>query len=212
MAATPVLSEAFDGQNRLGADACAVEAREGQNRGIEAYVMSYLMPAPMCDPAHAVTDASLQSRARQPWLGYGLDTCRIDDDSDLRLAKRGLTTVRGRQQLSVRTFEAAPDLSHGQQHGVAQDDGPGLTGALRVGMDTSMLKACSRITEKDFQRFTPNVCAVPVQSIVPTFWVHGGAPSRDIARSDAFLKTVGLPVAPQRPACQVVPEPATALP
>ncbi len=187
----PDWGRAFDTENRLGADSCAQEAREVQNVGISQYVTTYLRPEPACEALEVVNDRALQTRARQPWLGFGLDTCHVDDDSRLRQSKDRLTNTRGRQQLSVRTFEAGPDLSRGQQRGVANDDGFGVVGSLRAGMDTSVLKSCSRTTEKDFQRFQPNVCPVGVEHIVPTFWVHGGASSRDIARSEGFLKAVG---------------------
>ncbi len=180
-------SPPFDAVNGLGSDVCAIEAREAQNQGVTTYVTSYLRPDATCDARESASARAIETRSRAQWMGYGMDTCRVDEDSALRQAPGGLTNLRGRQQLSARTFQAVPDLSRGQQRGVADDEGPGLQGALRTGMDTTLLNACSRVTEKDFRRFAPNVCPVGVEHIVPTFWVHGGASSRDIARSPGFL-------------------------
>lgn len=177
----------FDATNGLGSDACAIEARDLQNQGITTYMTSYLRPDATCDARESASARAIETRSRTQWMGYGMDSCRVDEDSALRQAPGGLTNLRGRQQLSARTFLAVPDLSRGQQRGVADDEGPGLQGALRTGMDTTLLNACSRVTEKDFRRFAPNVCPVGVEHIVPTFWVHGGASSRDIARSTEFL-------------------------
>lgn len=179
----------FDKDNRLNADACAIDARNNFNDGCRDYVLTNLRPdGGSCCPTNGAARDPLLSHAVKhrnlvPWTGYGWNTCGVDDDSRLRV-DAVVTHSRGRQQLAKRVFQAGPDLSRGT-YAIQVEDG------LRNGMDTTALNDCSRVTEKDYKRFVPGVCKVDVCNIVPSFWVHGGAPSRDIARSDAFLETVG---------------------
>lgn len=178
----------YDAENRLTSDACALGVRLRGNKEIESYTLTNLRPdgGSCCTkkPRDPTLNAAVEHRNLVPWSGYGWDTCKVDEDSFLRVDAL-VTNPRGRQQLSKRVFEAAPDMSHG----VPKVD---VESGLRTGLDTAPLNDCSKVTEKDFRRFVPGVCDVPVDSIVPTFWVNGGASSRDIARSDVFLSTIGF--------------------
>lgn len=178
----------YDAENRLTSDSCALNTRMWDNREIADYSLLNLRPdGGACGtkaPRDPLMTSAVQHRNLVPWSGYGWNTCTVDDDSRLRVDSL-VTNARGRQQLAKRVFEASPDMSHG----VVKVD---IEAGLRNGLDTSPLNDCSRVTEKDFRRFVPGVCDVPVESVVPTFWVNGGASSRDIARSDGFLRTMGF--------------------
>jgi hypothetical protein len=178
----------YDAENRLTSDSCALGTRLQANHEQFDYNLLNLRPdGGVCcaqTPRDPLLTSAVQHRNLVPWSGYGWNTCSVDDDSRLRVDAL-VTNNRGRQQLAKRVFEAAPDMSHGVPK-VEVESG------LRNGLDTSPLNDCSRVTEKDFRRFIPGVCDVPVESIVPTFWVNGGASSRDIARSDVFLTTMGF--------------------
>jgi hypothetical protein len=116
------------------------------------------------------------------WDGYGLNSCAVDSDSKLRVDSE-VTHPRMRIQLPKRVFEAAPDLSHGQPMPDAQS-------RMVYGQESSLMRKCDRLSEVDFNRFDPGVHKVPVYHIVPP-WTNGGDPSRDIAKSDCFLKAMG---------------------
>lgn len=176
----------FDAEGRLSTDPCAVRTRDQDNEGIATYHMTNLRPdgGACCSkvPRDPLMGVAVKHRNLTPWTGYGWNTCGVDEDSKLRISSRG-THPRTRQQLAKRVFEAAPDLTHGA---LASDDS-----TLREGINMAPLRDCTHLSEQDYRRFTPGVCPVGIEHIVPTMWVNGGASSREIARSDTFLKSMG---------------------
>jgi hypothetical protein len=177
----------FDAEGRLSTDPCYVHTRDHENENAATYNITNLRPdGGACCPnvkRDPLLDVAVKHRNLNTWAGYGWNTCTINDDSRLRLRSTG-TNPRGKQQLSKRVFEAGPSLVHGE---LAVD----TDSRLREGMDTAPLNECSRLSERDFKRFTPGVCQPGVDHIVPTMWINGGASSREISRSDEFLRGMG---------------------
>jgi hypothetical protein len=177
----------FDADNRLTADACAVGLKDRGNRSIADYtLLNMRAPCPPEDlstlsPQHPIAVAA-RHRNLQPWDGYGFNVCTVDSDSALRVDSE-VTHPRMRIQLPKRVFQASPNLSHGQAS-------PDIESKMQGGMDSSQLRRCDVLAEKDWARFDPGVCAVGAQHIIPP-WTNGGAPSREIARSGEFLSTLG---------------------
>lgn len=143
--------------NRLQDDACALQARESMN----ARMADYYLTVPRNDAEMARKAAAMDQES-------ALVRGAPDDDCP-----------RERRQLITRTFEAAPSLHHGlMSGGVASRPQP------NVGMDTSVIKRCARAPEMstaNFQFVCPQVVQNP-DHIIPTAWIRGGAPSRDVNR------------------------------
>lgn len=153
-----------DSSGRLAADACSVEQRNRANDAAAGYVL-----AAWC-PAGGPADVSSRGGRR----GHGVDACAVEADTALRARLQTRGAAGCRAQLQTRVFQAVPDLSHG--------GGPWTLCADAAGADTKAASACARLTERDFARFDPGVCAVPVQNVVPP-WVRGGVPSRLLSSS-----------------------------
>jgi hypothetical protein len=184
----------YDADNRLTADDCAVRLRDNGNASIASYTLTNLRAASSSDPlARAAQHRNLWS-----WDGYGLNTAAIEGDSQLRVRSE-VTHPRSKIQLPTRVFGAAPDLSHGQadpeletlivgsRAALPSSSGCPAEGEVAGGCGG---RVCDRLAERAWDRFMPGVHTVPAKHIVPP-WVNGGAPSRDIARSDQFLKRIG---------------------
>lgn len=184
----------YDADNRLTADACAVKLRDQGNASIASYTLTNLRASPSVAPLARAAE----HRNLWVWDGFGINTTTIDDDSQMRVRSE-VTHPRSKIQLPTRVFGAAPDLSHGQPNpeiesqvvsdrkplpmpvGCSADDGSSLGCGGRV---------CDRLAEQHWDRFVPGMQTVSANHIIPP-WVNGGAPSRDIARSDQFLTRMG---------------------
>lgn len=166
-----------DVTNRLRDDDCAVRMWEQGNRDMLEYRMGSLCKNVLdCDDDdEKVGEAWADCRRARYGVrrSVGLNRCRVDDDSRLRLDAE-LTNGAAKLQLPKRVFFASPDLARGRGE-------PGVEHALFNGLDTSVLKACDRLAERDFDRFDPGVRCVSVKNIIPT-WVRGGEHSRITAR------------------------------
>jgi hypothetical protein len=196
----------YDADNRLTADACAVVEKDQGNSTIASYTFANLRAERPRDNQVFLDKHPLAQSAKHrnlwAWDGYGLNMSAVDNDSQLRVDS-AVTNPRHKIQLAKRVFHASPDLSHGQAS-------PELESRL-VGGITTTRKAgggviCSkqqqqpqqqqqheivdRLAEREWDRFDPGVRTVGVANIIP-MWVNGGAPSRDIARSEDFLQGMG---------------------
>ena len=206
----------FDADNRLTSDACATRNKDAGNAGIADYTFAFLRaerPAAGVGslPRSHPLARSLQHRNLQPWDGYGWNPAAMDTDSQLRVDSE-VTHPRSKIQLAKRVFQAAPDLSHGQaspelelrliagaantrkgcgggKEGGGCPSGGGGGGRGREGKGGGA-PVPDRLAERAWDRFIPGVETVQAENIIPP-WTNGGAPSRDIARSDAFLRTLG---------------------
>jgi hypothetical protein len=168
----------FDADNRLSADRCAVKMRDRGNRDIAGYILTDMRAT--CPGGHS--ELSAEHRNLWTWDGYGLNTREVDSDTMLKLESE-VTHPRMKIQLPKRVFYASPNLSVGQPS-------PVLESKMINGVDTTPVRACSRVVEKSFDRFDPGVHRVPSEHIIPP-WTHGGVPSRTVARSDEFLSSLG---------------------
>lgn len=128
---------------------------------------------------------------RSPWKGYGIGpSCMILKDSDFRIDPTTLTHPgRARQQLSTRTFVAAPNLAPGECFADVE-------ARLQTGYFNTLQKECAlpptaadktrrNLGEVSYDRFVPCVTMPAVSNIVPK-WTPGGANSREISLSAAF--------------------------
>jgi hypothetical protein len=168
----------FDAYSRLSLDPCALRVRDDTNL---AYAQYYLTQDKLrYDDCKRVATEDAQ---RVLVDGHGLDPDMIDGDSGLRNSRTSVTHTRVRQALPTRVFTAALDLGRGGLRVNTES-------RLLSGDDTSRLRMCSaRLAERDWDRFDPAVCPVAVENVVQQS--RGGEPSRDIARSGAFLKDMG---------------------
>jgi hypothetical protein len=178
----------FDSSDPISLDGCAVLQRDIDSRLAASYTLTNLRPAPSASPApHAHPsgdDFALSHRNLRKWDGYGPSGSRVDGETRLRLdAER--TRPRTRLQLCSRVFAAAPNLASARGE-------PALEARVIVGADTSCSRRAPglRVSEADFSRFDPGVCAVPVENVVPA-WTAGGSSSRDIARTKRFRRALG---------------------
>lgn len=173
----------FDTDNRLRSDPCAVRQRDLENFGLAGYTLldQDRWSIPICPEGTTARDClELESKIRSG-DGFGIRAAEIDGDSSFRNNSTAYTHGRTRQSLSTRVFGAAPDRGRG---GLAADVESRLT--LSGGVD----RDCThRYAEVNYDRFDPGVRPVGVQHVVVPF--PAGRPSRDIARSPAFLATIG---------------------
>lgn len=169
----------FDINSRLSLDQCSVLARDGQNLQYAAYLLSETRN-PGGASAKSVVDANTQNTHVLLTSGFGIDPTSVDVDSHLHTARDLLTHGRTRQPLASRVFTAAPDLGRG---GLATD----VESSLLSGHDTSAIRQCGpKVTEIDWNRFDPGVFPASVENVVLPWPI--GEPSREIARSAAFLR------------------------
>lgn len=176
----------FDLQARIGTDDCAVNARDHQNASMNDYHLwnTYMSK---CDAARekeiadfASSHANLRYRN-----GYGIaSACHIDHDSEVRNNAK-LTNEKAKVQLFTRFYQASPDMSRGKS-------APNLESRLIHGEDTTQVRQCNRLMERDFDRFVPMLPCLKdsvqdAKHIVPA-WTWGGDNSRNLMRDAARLK------------------------
>ena len=139
----------FDFENRLTTDTCAQNVKDGANREISNYnLYNYYGD---CE------NASLQKLAAEcPNLhfknGFGYtNACTIDLDSAMRFQVQ--THGQERRQLNARPFTAVPNMGRGCLI-------PDVESYLLNGQDTTIVRECNRISEANFDRFTPLIGCV----------------------------------------------------
>jgi hypothetical protein len=179
----------FEGRTQLYDDECAINAREYQNMSIHEYRLwndyNYA--------CNSEGEKKLQQfSTTHPNLHYrngvGMTTsCHVEKDSDLRLNAK-ITSEKARNQLFHRFYQNNPYLGKGKTV-------PNVESRLMQSEDTSKLKVCDRIAEKDFDRFIPLVQCVKdtVQNAdtVVYPWTNGGDNSRLLMRDAQTLKECG---------------------
>lgn len=178
----------FDADNRLRKDLCATNARDSRNLGMEEYMFRDMRVCHHCPSDLSQQDCvDLESRI-QSGDGFGVGSCGIDGDSQLRFPVGGSTNDRTRQSLGTRVFASIPDMGRGGLDA-------GIESKLLLSGDSGTSRVCAhRFAEISYNRFDPGVRKVGVQNIVKPF--PAGVPSRDVARSDAFLEGVGYRKSP----------------
>jgi hypothetical protein len=100
-----------------------------------------------------------------------------------------MTNDRVKTQLCVRWNKAVPDLGKG---GLI----PNVDSALKNGEDTSALRSCDKVSEKEFDRFIPlpgclrNTIQDPKHIIMP--FTRGGDITRNYVFSNQYLEKCGF--------------------
>ena len=140
---TAKCSKIFDWENKLTMDACALSAKQRENKSIQQYSLYNFYGDCHYNTVQemAVCHPNLHFRN-----GYGFTSaCTVDTDSAYRFPK----TTHGPEKkiLCTRTFTAVPDLKSGCL-------APDIESYLKNGLDTNMFY-CGRNAERDFDRFTP---------------------------------------------------------
>jgi len=177
----------FELENRLTTDECAINTTDFQNRSIEEYQMFNMYPTAACD---ANVDKLSQFMVDNPNLryrdGYGYaSTCTVDNDSKIRVDPNSMTHFREKTQLCTRWHQAVPDFGHA---GLV----PNVESALKLGEDTTYIRDCDRVVEKQFDVFIPfNTCGLINKDVVgPQATV--GVSTRDFVRNDDYARRCGL--------------------
>ena len=181
-------SRLFLSEQGLADDPCAILTKDFQNTSIEQYNLDnyYWTKDCECPINNDFVLDNLNLRGRD---GYGnVNKCAVNTDSDLKYSS--LVHPKGREQLCVRWYQGVPNL----------DDGgllPNLESRLKYGSeDTSIIRDCDRVTEKDFDRWTPLLpCyALTVQDpkhiVMPNNATN--ANTRSYVQDDRYLQHCGF--------------------
>lgn len=184
----------FHEEHRINADECAKEARDRQNETMTNYnVYNYFKGnTENCDQysKKEIVDLSLDTQMHIK-DGYGVtNMCLIDNDSKLR-NDGGWNNPKEKVQLFTRVFQGVPNINKGGLNSVVEDK-------VTQGELNTIKKACDRISEKQFDVFTPLVpcLANNVQNtkhVIPE-WQYGGvggAPTRSYIHQQKFLEASG---------------------
>jgi len=179
----------FELENRLTTDQCASVTKELQNRSISDYMLFNMYPTASCDDDNKADEELTKLVSDNPNLryrdGYGVaNACTVDEDSKMRENPSGLTHFRDKQQLCSRWHQAVPDYGRG---GLL----PNVESALKLSADTSFIRDCDRITEKQYDVFIPfNTCGLINPDVVPPFKTL--VTTRDFVRQDDYARRCGL--------------------
>lgn len=181
----------FDEENLLSQDDCALLTKSLVNKSVEDYTFFNNYFTASCKPKDVekmnefvVANPNLRFKD-----GYGVSTsCVIDNDSELRNNGK-LTNDRERTPLCSRWYTAVPNLGRG---GLI----PNIESRLKYNGDTSDIRECDRVTEKDFNRFIPlpSCLAGTVQNPenIIEKWTRGGEITRDFVRTNQYLEKCGF--------------------
>ena len=179
----------YDADNRLNSDQCSINLHDKDNENIFNYRFANLRHSDLSHDEHGERlrthplEQCARNRNLRIWNGYGVNGGVVDSDSLLRDGET--THFRSRKQLPKRIFHASPDFSRGHSSPVVEHDI--VTGGNNPRKDGGVP---DKLAEQQWNRFDPAVRPVSVDNIVPT-WTNGGVPSRDVARSDEFLTSLG---------------------
>jgi hypothetical protein len=181
----------FDEENRLSQDDCALLTKSLVNKSIASYAFfnNYFTANCEKDDNKKLQEFLVNNPNLHFKDGFGVTTpCVIDTDSELRNNAK-MTNDRERVSLCTRWYTAVPALSKG---GLI----PNIESRLKYNGDTSDIRECDRVTEKDFNRFIPlpRCMADTIQNPdnIVEKWTRGGEFTRDYVRSDSYLEKCGF--------------------
>ena len=184
------MSRLFDQQNTLFQDNCEVEARVHTNKSIADYRLfnNYLPEDCNTCNDNKLNEFVTSNQNLRYKNGVGnIPPCSVDIDSELR--NKFQMGFKGRDSLCTRWYTAVPNLGRG---GLI----PNVESRLKMNEDTSDIRDCDRITEKDFNRFIPlpGCMANTIQNAdnIVEKWTRGGEFTRDYVRDDTYLKKCGF--------------------
>ena len=175
---------------RLDNDECALVTREHQNRSMGDYVLYNSYVTAQCKKDKSELDNFVSENPNLRYKdGFGfLNGCVVDVDSELRNGAK-FTNEREKSQLCTRWNQAVPSYNKG---GLIVN----VDTRMKFAEDTSAIRDCDRLTEKDFNRFVPlTPClAGSVQNaehIVPKF-TWGGESTRQYVMDNQYLEQCGF--------------------
>ena len=179
----------FDKSSSLRNDSCSIHARDYQNNSINDYSL-WNTYNNKCEKSkdHELDNFAAENLNLNFRNGYGFTSgCYVDEDTEVRLNGK-ITHEKAKLNLQHRFYTANPYLGNGKTV-------PNIESRLLAGEDTSQIRACNRIGEKDFDRFVPLVSCLKenvqnTKNIVEP-WTHGGDNSRLIMRDSQHLKKCG---------------------
>ncbi len=173
MSCHPQKEKQFNWENKLTQDKCALATKQTDNELVYDYNTFNFFTRGSCDTINCISDFAYDYPNLRFRNGYGVaNECVIDDDSKMRTET--LTHGRERQPLFTRQFFAVPDYGRG---GLV----PNTETFLQNGQDTTYLRQCDRVTEKNFDRFVPLVGCADVQKHDPVL-ESVGLNSRELLR------------------------------
>lgn len=177
----------YNYENRLTVDDCAQLTKELQNTSVNKHQLYnfYYTNDCKCD----VLDDFLFDNNMVVKDGYGFTSgCSVDVDSELRLNGQ-VTHDRERIQLCNRWHQGVPNLNRG---GLI----PNVESRLQNSDDTSDIRDCDKIVERDYNRFTPLVGCLAKGVQNPKFiiepWTRGGSQTRFDVRTNEYLEKCGF--------------------
>jgi hypothetical protein len=180
----------FDNFGRLADDQCALVTRELQNQSQGDYMLFNHYVTAECKKDKKQFDEFVSNNPNLRYKdGAGfLNGCVVDTDSQMRNGAK-ITNEKEKSQLNTRWHQAVPSYNKG---GLIVN----VDTRMKFAEDTSALRECNRLTEVDFDRFTPlTPClASSVQDpkhIVPE-WTWGGENSRMYVQNSEFLERCGF--------------------
>lgn len=168
----------FDDGNRLAQDACARIARDRENSSIVDYNTTHFFELGGCEALDRIQNKVLCHPNLRFKTGYGTPpSCKMDAEVPLRFRD-----IRGpqRNQLAPRNFQAVPNLGRGLPQ-------PNTESVLQNGMDTTALRQCDKIMEREFDVRTPFIpdmerCVNNAMEAISGFEHRQGQDSRQVFR------------------------------
>lgn len=167
--------------NRLSDDECFYTVRENENNSIEKYNMENFYYTNDCDCKIINDFAAENNMTIKDGFGF-TNRCVIDNDSKLRINNEGVSHNKGKIQLCTRWDKGVPNVNKG---GLI----PNIESKLKSKMDTSFIRNCDHLSERDFDRNIPLVgCLknfVQNEKYIVEPWIRGGAMTRNDTRSSS---------------------------
>jgi hypothetical protein len=175
----------YELESDLGSDNCTMVNKEFVNKSINDYNLYNMFFTSDCTADNTKMNQFMYENPNLRFRdGYGYtNACVVDMDSALRNDSQ-ITHDRTKIQLCARWNHAVPDLGKG---GLI----PNIESRLKNAEDTSVIRVCDRVAEKDFDRYTPLVgCVAPsIQNpnhiIMP--FTRGGDITRNYIFSNDYL-------------------------
>ena len=176
--------------NGLNTDKCATVNRELVNKSIfdHATYNNFFLSDCKCDNTKMV-DFMTDNPNLHYRDGYGFTNgCVVDSDSAMRYESR-ITHDKTRIQLCTRWDQAVPDLGKG---GLL----PNIEDKLKNSEDTSFIRDCDKLSEKNFDRNIPLIgCLAPTiqdSSHIIMPFTRGGDITRNYIHENNYMEKCGF--------------------
>ena len=181
----------FDQPHRIGADECNKGADLLQSEKIYDYnsFNFYKTNTDDCDKSVDKMQEFAANNFMNIKEGYGYtNSCRVDNDSDLRFKTSMSTNTKEKTQLFSRTFQGVPNLFKGT---LKADEESKIIQGVYSGNE----KSCRQTSEKPYDTFVPMINCLKdniqnPNNIIPS-WQWGGEGTRDTVQQKTFLEKNG---------------------